>query len=310
MVEASIAKAYIQMIRNAEKFIYIENQYFYGSAYSWAEKDLNDLECHNTIPSEIAQKIVDMISENKPFKVYVVIPMCPEGDPASMAMQEMLFWQSNTIKMMYQRIGEALKEVESDTEPTDWLLFLCLGKRDGIEPYLENLSKPRNSMAKKIRKSLRFPIYVHSKMMIIDDVYAIIGSANINQRSLSGSRDTELAMGCWQPHFTTENPVGDVYRFRMSLWAEHFRSIDPTFDNPSSLSCIRKVKEFASKNWEMYISPTDSVTFGQILLYPLDIKSNGEVTTLEGIESFPDFNSSSKIMGKSAKWVPLGIVTS
>lgn len=30
---------------------------------------------------------------------------------------------------------------------------------------------------------LRFPIYVHSKMMIVDDVYIIVGSANINQAS-------------------------------------------------------------------------------------------------------------------------------
>ena len=29
--------------------------------------------------------------------------------------------------------------------------------------------------------------------------YVIVGSANINQRSMSGSRDTELAMGAFQP---------------------------------------------------------------------------------------------------------------
>ena len=48
---------------------------------------------------------------------------------------------------------------------------------------------------------MRFPIYVHSKMMIVDDVYIIIGSANINERSMSGSRDTEIAVGCYQPDF-------------------------------------------------------------------------------------------------------------
>ncbi len=37
-------------------------------------------------------------------------------------------------------------------------------------------------------------IYVHSKLMIVDDRYMIIGSANINDRSLLGSRDSELAM--------------------------------------------------------------------------------------------------------------------
>lgn len=37
-------------------------------------------------------------------------------------------------------------------------------------------------------------IYVHSKLMIIDDLMAICGSANINDRSLVGHRDSEVGM--------------------------------------------------------------------------------------------------------------------
>ena len=33
-------------------------------------------------------------------------------------------------------------------------------------------------------------VYVHSKIMIVDDEKMIIGSANINDRSLLGSRDS------------------------------------------------------------------------------------------------------------------------
>ena len=58
-VDSSIAQSYIQMIRNAAHFIYIENQYFLGSAYAWMIND--DVNCHHTIPSEIAQKICDKI---------------------------------------------------------------------------------------------------------------------------------------------------------------------------------------------------------------------------------------------------------
>lgn len=36
----------------------------------------------------------------------------------------------------------------------------------------------------------------------MDDEYVIIGSANINQRSLEGTRDTEIAMGAYQPQHT------------------------------------------------------------------------------------------------------------
>ena len=39
--------------------------------------------------------------------------------------------------------------------------------------------------------TLRHPIYVHCKMLIVDDDYIIVGSANINQRSLG-----EFLMSC------------------------------------------------------------------------------------------------------------------
>lgn len=57
-------------------------------------------------------------------------------------------------------------------------------------------------MQELAQKFRRFMIYVHSKGMIVDDEYVLLGSANINQRSLSGSRDTEIAMGAYQPHYT------------------------------------------------------------------------------------------------------------
>lgn len=37
-------------------------------------------------------------------------------------------------------------------------------------------------------------IYVHSKLMIVDDKRTIVGSANINDRSLLGNRDSEIAI--------------------------------------------------------------------------------------------------------------------
>ena len=37
-------------------------------------------------------------------------------------------------------------------------------------------------------------VYIHSKMMIVDDDVLLVGSANINDRSLLGSRDAELAV--------------------------------------------------------------------------------------------------------------------
>ena len=37
-------------------------------------------------------------------------------------------------------------------------------------------------------------VYIHSKLMIVDDRSIICGSANINDRSMLGKRDSELAV--------------------------------------------------------------------------------------------------------------------
>lgn len=64
-------------------------------------------------------------------------------------------------------------------------------------------------------------IYVHSKGMIVDDEYVILGSANINQRSLEGTRDTEIAIGAYQPRHKwasqQAHPKGEVMLDRTSL---------------------------------------------------------------------------------------------
>ena len=123
--------------------------------------------------------------------------------------------------MMYDRVGQALQAVgDSMSHPTDYLLFLCPGKRENPGEHLDRLAPANESFAKIFRDSLRFPIYVHSKMMLVDDTYIIIGSANINQRSMAGTRDTEIAVGCFQPNIMNQ---GEVRKFRLSLWAEHLK---------------------------------------------------------------------------------------
>ena len=46
--------------------------------------------------------------------------------------------------------------------------------------------------------------------------YIIIGSGNINQRSMDGSRDTEIAMGAFQPKHCTGNTKGSYPRGQVS----------------------------------------------------------------------------------------------
>ena len=152
------------MIRNSENFVYIENQYFMGSAYTWHFD--NETNCHHTIPAELVQKIVSKIASNQRFTAYVVIPMFPEGDPGHQAMQEILYWQTRTIEMMYGKIGEALRRSPglSSSHPTDWLLFMCPGKRELQGPYLDQLEMPSDPLA-QVRIVRSTTTSVHSYRM-------------------------------------------------------------------------------------------------------------------------------------------------
>ncbi|KAI4315376.1 hypothetical protein L6164_028191 [Bauhinia variegata] len=91
LIDMSIHAAYVKAIRAAQKFIYIENQYFLGSSYNW--DTYKNLGANNLIPMEIALKIANKIKQNERFAVYIIIPMWPEGVPTSTPTQRILFWQ-------------------------------------------------------------------------------------------------------------------------------------------------------------------------------------------------------------------------
>ena len=151
LVEDSIGQAYIQIIRAADRFIYIENQvgrttphptaphcttphhiaphcllpsrlsltsslaqYFLGSAFAWAGD--RGVPCHHTVAAEITEKICEKVEQcekvvhyndtgqilaGEQFLALIVIPLHPDGDPATAAIQEILAWQRRTMQMMY-----------------------------------------------------------------------------------------------------------------------------------------------------------------------------------------------------------------
>ncbi|KAH9602850.1 hypothetical protein KSS87_017874, partial [Heliosperma pusillum] len=302
LIDMSIHVAYVHAIRSAQHFIYIENQYFLGSSYAW--DSYRDLGANNLIPIEIALKVASKIRANERFAAYVIIPMWPEGDPKGLAMQRILFWQYKTMQMMYGIIYKALEETEMENnyEPQDFLNFFCLGNREASDENCTRntaSSTNENSPQALTKSNRRFMIYVHSKGMIVDDEYIILGSANINQRSMAGTRDTEIAMGAYQPHYTWgtkhSHPQGQVYGYRMSLWAEHLGMVDDFFRNPESLECVRKVRCMAVQNWEQFVSDEVTEMKGRLLKYPLHVDQTGNVSPLPGSETFPDLGG--KVMG-------------
>lgn len=301
VIDKSIQTAYIQAIRSAQHFIYIENQYFLGSSYAWPS--YKNAGADNLIPMELALKIASKIRANERFAVYVIIPMWPEGDPKTNTVQEILFWQSQTMQMMYSVVAQELREMQVDAHPQDYLSFYCLGKREEApkDVLANNGDKVSDS-----QKNQRFMIYVHAKGMIVDDEYVIMGSANINQRSMAGSKDTEIAMGSYQPHHTwarkLKHPHGQIYGYRKSLWSEHLGMLDNCFEEPESLDCIRKVNQIAGENWGRFTATEFTPLQGHLLRYPLQVDADGTVSPLPGYEQFPD--AGGKIIGVHSMSLP------
>ncbi|KAM8822239.1 phospholipase D1-like [Synchiropus picturatus] len=87
-------------------------------------------------------------------------------------------------------------------------------------------------------------IYVHSKMMIADDNTVIIGSANINDRSMLGKRDSEVAVIVEDSETSRSLMDGQPYqagKFALQLRLECFRmnlgaNTDPSIDVSDPIS--------------------------------------------------------------------------
>ena len=54
---------------------------------------------------------------------------CISGDPCAPHIQEILFWQTKTMSMMYRKVAKAIKKHEVEAHPCDYLNFFCLGEQ-------------------------------------------------------------------------------------------------------------------------------------------------------------------------------------
>jgi len=93
-------------------------------------------------------------------------------------------------------------------------------------------------------------VYVHSKMMIVDDKTVIIGSANINDRSLLGRRDSEIAAIMKDREFVSSTMDGKEYqagKFAFSLRSRLFREHLGLLDSPPRSE--EDIKDVVSDNF-------------------------------------------------------------
>jgi phospholipase D1/2 len=264
------------------------------NAQGWLTKKLgNEEKLSNSIGKALADRIGRAITEERPFHVYMILPVHPEGalnvlnlmHQVHLTMQSLVFGEQSLVKRIQRHMAikammdrkctreEAEKIIErkdSNNVPVyaqqDWTKYLTL----------LNLRTWDTLDGRVVTEQ----IYVHSKLLIADDRVAILGSANINDRSLRGMRDSELAVIVRDSEATSikldgkaVHQVGKtVNKLRRDLWKKHFglslthkSSIRPAsdleqhLDQPATEKAWRAIQKQASANTKLYEQSFDFI---------------------------------------------------
>ncbi|XP_060530761.1 phospholipase D2 isoform X2 [Cylas formicarius] len=207
-VEQSIHEAYIDSITRAQHYVYIENQFFISLAF-------DNPNTRNQISEALYKRIVRAHKEKAVFRVFVVMPLLPAfegeiGGATGTSLHAITHWNYSSISRGKDAILNRLKAAGIE-DPQDYISFYGLRNHSTLN------SEPITEL-----------VYVHSKLLIVDDRIVICGSANINDRSMIGKRDSEIAVIVEDETFDDGMMNGNAYpcgRFagglRKYLFKEH-----------------------------------------------------------------------------------------
>jgi phospholipase D1/2 len=163
---------------------------------------------HNgVLPALLArfeQIILDDVKSPE-FHVYITLPVHPEGALSDATIAVQVYYTMQTLVFGSHSLLNGIKRLIKARELRD----------KGSPMYRQVIDDPQISFYEDVpdeacsryvtllnlrnwvqlgKSFTTDQIYVHSKVMIVDDRFALIGSANINDRSLLGERDSELAV--------------------------------------------------------------------------------------------------------------------
>nr|WP_249418277.1 phospholipase D-like domain-containing protein [Citrobacter freundii] len=243
----------------------------------------------NALPvNQIAGWLGDRIKHSiyacveQPFHVCIVLPVHPEGklDNGAIVAQVHLTRQSLVFgtKSLLNRVRQALwvrQKLDGESRANWADLIPGLEKQCEAERQYETISfeacaKYITLLNLRAHDSLygmpvTEQVYVHSKLMVVDDRYVLVGSANINERSLLGDRDSELAVliadtdGGYQD--IDGSGVLSPYRkfardLRLNIWkkllGDAAGELSDFLQMPAKTEGWQKVRELAIKNTAIY----------------------------------------------------------
>lgn len=329
--ESSAHTAYCDLLQEAERFVYIENQFFCSGMDG-------DETIGNRVVEALFRRVLRAHRQQENFHVMMLLPLLPalDGVVASIGspLMYVIYWQYRTLRTLRQQLADAgvnmasyisvfglrtherlrpsgtaspagntqqaVDNTSADTGGTGQLAseaeaaaaLVEAGGRPAATDEVE-ASSPKeiasgrtnvdvhsgqrsdDSASPSIESDfMTEEIYIHSKLMIVDDRSAIVGSANLNDRSLLGSRDSEVCVVLKDTN-TSEVALGGpwqaggfAWNLRRALFAQHLGwcQDEPTGDlaDPLSAASLREIRDIARQNTQIYEEvfgalPTDSI---------------------------------------------------
>ncbi|KAI0891350.1 phospholipase D [Annulohypoxylon nitens] len=208
--EHSIQSAYVKLIEESEHFVYMENQFFITSTETMNTRVVN------RIGDALVERIIRAHEKDEEWRCCILIPLMPgfqntvdqaEGSSVRLIMQ----FQYRSICRGPNSIFGRLQAV--GIEPEDYISFFSLRQWGRIGAHNQLVTEQ---------------LYIHAKTIIVDDRVVLIGSANINERSMLGNRDSEVAAIVRDTDMMWSTMAGETYRvgrfahtLRMRLMREH-----------------------------------------------------------------------------------------
>jgi len=201
--EISIYGEYLRIIDSAKHCIYIEQQYVASSTAGHGVM--------NRVADALWLKIRRAVEQDQVFRVIILLPFAESGPSGS----AIINWNFRTLSRGGESIFERLKR-----------LLAGLDSKKRVEDYISVCSLRKAAIRDGRLRTEQ--IFVHAKLIIVDDDVAIVSSANLNDRSFAGDRDSELGVVVTDSDKVSVNMNGkqmmvsrSIHELRVKLWREH-----------------------------------------------------------------------------------------
>ncbi|XP_065318855.1 phospholipase D2-like [Gordionus sp. m RMFG-2023] len=195
----------------------------------------------NGIAEALYQRIIKAHSDKHEFKVYIVMPLLPGfegqiGEKTGTFLKALIYWTNSSFNMGNKSLIQRLK---TSIENPFQYISIC-----GLRKYTELNDKLVTEL-----------IYVHSKLLIMDDECCLIGSANINDRSLLGDRDSEIAAIFKDNSNNMKNQQNNTFcsTLRKNIFKEHFLGSKMDMDDKNNSDVQEKDFEDPSKDYFFHL---------------------------------------------------------